>query len=56
MRDALEALDAILQGVDGGTLTTPEAIEELASGADLPARAKRRALQSRLSGEAAARV
>jgi hypothetical protein len=26
---ALEALDAILQGVDGGTLTAPEAIEQL---------------------------
>ncbi len=28
---ALEALDAILQGVDGGALTTPEAIEPLLS-------------------------
>jgi len=28
---ALEALDAILQGVDGGALTTPEAIEQLLS-------------------------
>jgi DNA replication protein DnaC len=26
---ALEALDAILHGVDGGTLTAPEAIEQL---------------------------
>ena len=29
MPGALEALDAILQGVDGGTLTAPEAIEQL---------------------------
>ena len=29
MPGALEALDAILQGVDGGTLTGPEAIEQL---------------------------
>ena len=26
---ALEALDAILQGVDGATLTAPEAIEQM---------------------------
>src|SRR5499427_4356609 len=29
MPGALEALDAILQGVDGGTLTAPDAIEQL---------------------------
>ena len=29
MPGALEALDAILQGVDGGALTAPEAIEQL---------------------------
>jgi hypothetical protein len=29
MPGALEALDAILHGVDGGTLTAPEAIEQL---------------------------
>jgi DNA replication protein DnaC len=29
MPGSLEALDAILQGVDGGTLTAPEAIEQL---------------------------
>ena len=29
MPGALEALDAVLQGVDGGTLTGPEAIEQL---------------------------
>jgi DNA replication protein DnaC len=29
MPGALEALDTILQGVDGGTLTAPEAIEQL---------------------------
>ena len=29
MPGALEALDAILQGVDGGTLTATEAIEQL---------------------------
>src|SRR5690349_972873 len=31
MPGALEALDAILQGVDGGALTAPEAIEQLLS-------------------------
>ena len=31
MPGALEALDAILQGVDGGTLTAPDAIEQLLS-------------------------
>jgi hypothetical protein len=31
MPGALEALDAILHGVDGGTLTAPEAIEQLLS-------------------------
>ena len=31
MPGALEALDAILQGVDGGGLTAPEAIEQLLS-------------------------
>jgi hypothetical protein len=29
MPGALEALDTILHGVDGGTLTAPEAIEQL---------------------------
>lgn len=29
MPEALEALDAILHGIDGGTLTAPEAIEQL---------------------------
>jgi uncharacterized protein YjeT (DUF2065 family) len=29
MPGALEALDTILQGVDGGTLTAPDAIERL---------------------------
>ena len=29
MPGALEALDTILQGVDGGTLTAPEALEQL---------------------------
>ena len=31
MPGALEALDAILQGVDGGALTAPDAIEQLLS-------------------------
>jgi hypothetical protein len=31
MPGALEALDAILHGVDGGALTAPEAIEQLLS-------------------------
>jgi hypothetical protein len=31
MPGSLEALDAILPGVDGGTLTAPEAIEQLLS-------------------------
>ena len=31
MPGALEALDAILHGVDGGTLTAPDAIEQLLS-------------------------
>ena len=30
MPGALEALDAILQGVDGGALTAPQAIEQAA--------------------------
>ena len=32
MPGALEALDAILQGVDGGTLTASDAIEQLLTG------------------------
>jgi DNA replication protein DnaC len=39
--DALEALDAILQGVDGATLTAPEAIEQLL-GAQIQLRNNRR--------------
>ena len=38
---ALEALDAILQGVDGATLTAPEAIEQLL-GAQIQLRNNRR--------------
>jgi DNA replication protein DnaC len=41
MPGALEALDAILQGVDGGTLTAPEAIEQLL-GAQIQLRNNRR--------------
>src|ERR1700752_1544677 len=41
MPGALEALDAILQGVDGATLTAPEAIEQLL-GAQIQLRKNRR--------------
>lgn len=41
MPGTLEALDAILQGVDGGALTAPEAIEQLPS-AQVQLRNKRR--------------
>lgn len=41
MPGALEALDAILQGVDGATLTAPEAIEQLL-GAQIQLRNNRR--------------
>lgn len=50
MPGALEALDAILQGVDGGPLTAPEAIEQL-----LSPPAGRDALQSPAGREAAPR-
>jgi hypothetical protein len=49
MPGALEALDAILHGVDGATLTAPEAIEQAARRADpaaqQPASGGRDALQ-----------
>ena len=59
MPGALEALDAILHGVDGGTLTAPEAIEQLLA-AQIQLRNNRR-LQaamrsSRLPGRQAARA
>ena len=41
MPGALEALDAILQGVDGATLTAPAAIEQLL-GAQIQLRKNRR--------------
>jgi hypothetical protein len=41
MPGALEALDAILSGVDGATLTAPEAIEQLL-GAQIQLRNNRR--------------
>ena len=60
MPGALEALDAIFQGVDGAALTAPEAIEQLLGAQDPAAQqsasASRYALQPAAGGQAAHRV